>query len=210
MVRNTYIYPPHPSMRIVGDVIAYTANHMPKFHSISISGYHMQEAGANCVLELGYTIADGLEYIRCAHEAGLKVDQVIWVLCSAVMHPLMLSSPSPSHLCSPRTNLLHHDCHPVRVPQVAPRFSFFWAVGMNFYEEIAKLRAARRLWARLVKERCGTRDRRRGKEGEMRGAAAAAAMHHHRLFLLPLGLLPAQATDSNEGDELTMSVPSCR
>lgn len=76
MVRNTYIYPPHPSMRVVGDIIGYTSRHMPKFHPISISGYHMQEAGANAVLELAYTIADGLEYIRCAQEAGLTVDQV--------------------------------------------------------------------------------------------------------------------------------------
>jgi len=111
MVRNTYIYPPHPSMRVVGDIMAFTSAAMPKFHPISISGYHMQEAGANAVLELGYTIADGLEYIRCAQEAGLSVDAV------------------------------------------APRLSFFFAIGMNFYEEIAKLRAARRLWARLVRER---------------------------------------------------------
>eukprot|EP00197_Chlamydomonas_leiostraca_P007123 CAMPEP_0202862898 /NCGR_PEP_ID=MMETSP1391-20130828/3763_1 /ASSEMBLY_ACC=CAM_ASM_000867 /TAXON_ID=1034604 /ORGANISM="Chlamydomonas leiostraca, Strain SAG 11-49" /LENGTH=664 /DNA_ID=CAMNT_0049542493 /DNA_START=222 /DNA_END=2216 /DNA_ORIENTATION=+ len=110
MVRNTYIYPPHPSMRIVGDIMAYTAANMPKFHPISISGYHMQEAGATPMLELAFTIADGLEYIRCAQRAGLGVDQV------------------------------------------APRFSFFFAVGMSFFEEIAKLRAARRLWARLVKE----------------------------------------------------------
>uniref|UniRef100_A0A7S1STB3 B12-binding domain-containing protein n=1 Tax=Tetraselmis chuii TaxID=63592 RepID=A0A7S1STB3_9CHLO len=111
MVLNTYIYPPRPSMRIVGDIMAYTSAHIPKFHPISISGYHMQEAGASAVLELGYTIADGLEYIRCAEEAGLSVDAV------------------------------------------APRLSFFFAIGMNFYEEIAKLRAARRLWARLVRER---------------------------------------------------------
>mmetsp|Transcript_31499 Transcript_31499/g.89405 ORF Transcript_31499/g.89405 Transcript_31499/m.89405 type:complete len:719 (-) Transcript_31499:256-2412(-) len=116
MVRNTYIYPPHPSMRIVGDIIAYTSRHMPRFHPISISGYHMQEAGANSVLELGYTIADGLDYVRCAQAAGLTVDQV------------------------------------------APRFSFFWAIGMNFYEEIAKLRAARRLWARLLRERFDPKD----------------------------------------------------
>eukprot|EP00878_Enallax_costatus_P015889 GHUV01016655.1.p1 GENE.GHUV01016655.1~~GHUV01016655.1.p1 ORF type:complete len:690 (+),score=180.92 GHUV01016655.1:298-2367(+) len=110
MVRNTYIYPPHPSMRIVGDIMAYTSKHMPKFHPISISGYHMQEAGATPAIELAFTIADGLEYIRCAQAAGLDVDQV------------------------------------------APRLSFFFAVGLNFYEEVAKLRAARRLWARMVKE----------------------------------------------------------
>ncbi|WIA16317.1 hypothetical protein OEZ85_013016 [Tetradesmus obliquus] len=111
MVRNTYIYPPRPSMRAVGDVMAYTAAHMPKFHPISISGYHMQEAGATPAIELAFTIADGLEYIRCAKAAGLEVDQV------------------------------------------APRLSFFFAVGLNFYEEVAKLRAARRLWARMVKEK---------------------------------------------------------
>lgn len=109
MVRNTYIYPPRPSMRVIGDIMAYTAAHLPKFHPISISGYHMQEAGATPAIELAFTIADGLEYIRCAEAAGLKVDQV------------------------------------------APRLSFFFAVGLNFFEEIAKLRAARRLWARMVK-----------------------------------------------------------
>jgi methylmalonyl-CoA mutase len=110
MVRNTYIYPPHPSMRIVGDIFAYVCRSMPRFHPISISGYHMQEAGATPALELAFTLADGLEYLRCAKESGLEVDQV------------------------------------------APQFSFFFAIGMNFFEEIAKLRAARRLWARLVKE----------------------------------------------------------
>ena len=94
MVRNTYIYPPHPSMRIVGDVIAYTSQHMPKFHPISISGYHMQEAGATPVLELAFTIADGLEYVRCAQRAGLHVDAF------------------------------------------APRLSFFFAIGMHFYQEV--------------------------------------------------------------------------
>ena len=108
MVRNTYIYPPTPSMRIVADVIEYTAKHMPKFNSISISGYHMQEAGANAVLELGFTLADGLEYVRAALSKGLDVDEF------------------------------------------AGRLSFFWAIGMNFYMEIAKMRAARRLWAQLL------------------------------------------------------------
>ncbi|GJP57041.1 hypothetical protein CLOM_g16079 [Closterium sp. NIES-68] len=111
MVRNTYIYPPAPSMRVVGDIMAYTSRLMPKFNSISISGYHMQEAGADCAVEMAFTIADGLEYIRCGMQAGVGVDEL------------------------------------------APRFSFFWAIGMNFYMEIAKMRAARRVWAKLVKEK---------------------------------------------------------
>jgi methylmalonyl-CoA mutase len=108
MVRNTYIYPPEPSMRIVADIIEYTAKHMPKFNSISISGYHMQEAGANAVQELAYTIADGEEYVKAALGKGLKVDDF------------------------------------------APRLSFFFAIGMNFFMEIAKLRAARLLWAKTM------------------------------------------------------------
>ncbi|KAK4298241.1 hypothetical protein Pmani_029399 [Petrolisthes manimaculis] len=108
MVRNTYIYPPQPSMRAIGDIFGYTAKHMPKFNSISISGYHMQEAGANAVLEMAFTLADGLEYCRTGLSAGLNIDQF------------------------------------------APRLSFFWGVGMNFYMEIAKMRAARRLWAHLI------------------------------------------------------------
>jgi methylmalonyl-CoA mutase len=108
MVRNTYIYPPAPSMRIVADIIAHTARHMPKFNSISISGYHMQEAGATCVQELAFTLADGLEYVRAALSQGLDIDAF------------------------------------------APRLSFFFAIGMNFFMEIAKLRAARLLWAELV------------------------------------------------------------
>ena len=110
MVRNTYIFPPSPSMRIVSDIFAYTAKHMPKFNSISISGYHMQEAGATADLELAYTLADGIEYIRCGREVGLDVDAF------------------------------------------APRLSFFWAIGMNFFMEVAKLRAARLLWAKLVRQ----------------------------------------------------------
>ena len=109
MVRNTYIYPPAPSMRIIGDIIEYTAKHMPKFNSISISGYHMQEAGANQALELAFTLADGKEYVKTALAKGLDVDGF------------------------------------------AGRLSFFWAVGMNFYLEIAKMRAARLLWARIMK-----------------------------------------------------------
>jgi methylmalonyl-CoA mutase len=108
MVRNTYIFPPEPSMRIVGDIIEYTARKMPKFNSISISGYHMQEAGANQALELAFTLADGLEYVKTALAKGLPLDDF------------------------------------------APRLSFFWAIGMNFYLEIAKMRAARLLWARIM------------------------------------------------------------
>jgi methylmalonyl-CoA mutase len=110
MVRNTYIYPPAPSMRIVSDIIGYTAEHMPRFNSISISGYHMQEAGANLVQELAYTLADGREYVKAAIEAGMDVDRF------------------------------------------APRLSFFFAIGMNFFMEAAKLRAARLLWHRIMTE----------------------------------------------------------
>src|SRR5690242_11621759 len=109
MVRNTYIYPPGPSLRIISDVFAYTSAEMPKFNSISVSGYHMQEAGATQDLELAYTLADGVEYVRAGMKAGLTVDQF------------------------------------------APRISFFWAIGMNYFMEIAKLRAARMLWAKLLK-----------------------------------------------------------
>ncbi len=108
MVRNTYIYPPAPSMRIISDIFAYTSQNMPKFNSISISGYHMQEAGATADLELAYTLADGVEYIRAGIDAGLDVDKF------------------------------------------APRLSFFWAIGMNYFMEVAKMRAGRLLWARLV------------------------------------------------------------
>lgn len=108
MVRNTYIYPPKPSMRIVSDIFSYTSQHMPKFNSISISGYHMQEAGATADLELAYTIADGIEYARAGVAAGLDIDRF------------------------------------------APRLSFFWAIGMNFFMEVAKLRAARLLWSTLM------------------------------------------------------------
>ncbi len=109
MVRNTYIYPPAPSMRIIGDIIGYTAKNMPKFNSISISGYHMQEAGANQALELAFTLADGKEYVKTAIASGLDVDDF------------------------------------------AGRLSFFWAIGMNFYLEVAKMRAARLLWCRIMK-----------------------------------------------------------
>ena len=110
MVRNTYIYPPSPSMRIIADIFAYTSTQMPKFNSISISGYHMQEAGATADLELGYTLADGVEYVRAGLDVGLTIDAF------------------------------------------APRLSFFWAIGTNFFMEVAKLRAARLLWAKLVKQ----------------------------------------------------------
>ena len=110
MVRNTYIYPPIPSMKIIADIFEFTSKSMPKFNSISISGYHMQEAGATCDIELAYTLADGLEYLRAGINAGMDIDSF------------------------------------------APRISFFWAVGMNHFMEIAKLRAARLLWARIVKQ----------------------------------------------------------
>jgi len=110
MVRNTYIYPPKPSMRLIADIFAYTSQNMPKFNSISISGYHMQEAGASADLELAYTLSDGIEYIRTGLKAGLSIDSF------------------------------------------APRLSFFWAIGMNYFMEIAKMRAARALWAKMLKE----------------------------------------------------------
>ncbi len=110
MVRNTYIYPPQPSMRIIADIFRYTSQHMPRFNSISISGYHMQEAGATCDLELAYTLADGWEYLRTGVDAGLDIDSF------------------------------------------APRISFFWGIGMNYFMEIAKMRAARMLWARIVSQ----------------------------------------------------------
>ncbi|HEY0328752.1 MAG TPA: methylmalonyl-CoA mutase, partial [Rhodopseudomonas sp.] len=108
MVRNTYIYPPQPSIRIISDIFEYTSKYMPKYNSISISGYHMQEAGATADIEMAYTLADGMEYIRAGMKAGMTVDDF------------------------------------------APRLSFFWAIGMNFYMEIAKMRAARMLWAKII------------------------------------------------------------
>lgn len=116
MVRNTYIYPPEQSIRIIGDIFSYISKNMPKFNSISISGYHMQEAGATAVLECAFTIADGLEYCRTGIKAGLTIDEF------------------------------------------APRLSFFWGIGMKFYMEIAKMRAARRLWAHLVKKNFNPKD----------------------------------------------------
>jgi len=108
MVRNTYIYPPLPSMRIIADIFKYTSANMPKFNSISVSGYHMQEAGATAEIELAYTLADGLEYLRTGTQAGLDIDDF------------------------------------------APRISFFWGIGMNHFMEVAKMRAARMLWAKIV------------------------------------------------------------
>ncbi|MCL1855607.1 MAG: methylmalonyl-CoA mutase family protein, partial [Clostridia bacterium] len=110
MVRNTYIYPPAASMRIIGDIFAYTSNNMPKFNCISISGYHIQEAGATADIEMGYTLADGLEYLRTGINAGLTIDQF------------------------------------------APRLSFFWGIGKNYFMEVAKMRAARMLWAKIVNQ----------------------------------------------------------
>ncbi|MDD4576613.1 MAG: methylmalonyl-CoA mutase family protein, partial [Bacteroidales bacterium] len=110
MVRNTYIYPPEPSMRIIADIFQFSSQNMPKFNSISISGYHMQEAGATCDIEMAYTLADGLEYLRTGVNSGMNIDQF------------------------------------------APRLSFFWAIGMNHFTEIAKMRAARMLWAKIVKQ----------------------------------------------------------
>ena len=110
MVRNTYVYPPAPSLRIVADIIAYAAAAMPKFNSISISGYHMHESGATAVQELAFTLADGMDYVRAALARGLKVDEF------------------------------------------APRLSFFFGIGMNFFMEISKLRAARALWAGIMKD----------------------------------------------------------
>ncbi len=118
MVRNTYIYPPAPSMRIISDIFGYTSRNMPKFNSISISGYHMQEAGATADLELAYTLADGVEYARAGVANGLGIDAF------------------------------------------APRLSFFWAIGMNFFMEIAKMRAARLLWAKLIQEEFQPKDSR--------------------------------------------------
>src|SRR5690606_31029426 len=110
MVRNTYIYPPTPSMKIIADIFEYTSKNIPRFNSISISGYHMQEAGATPVLEMAYTLADGYEYVKTGLQAGLNIDDF------------------------------------------APRLSFFWAIGMNYYQEIAKMRAARIIWAEMMKE----------------------------------------------------------
>src|SRR5215469_8132697 len=118
MVRNTYIYPPNPSLRIISDIFSYTSAHMPKFNSISISGYHMQEAGATADLELAYTLADGVEYVRAGVRAGLDIDAF------------------------------------------APRLSFFWAIGMNYFMEVAKMRAARLIWADLIKREFGPKDER--------------------------------------------------
>ena len=148
MVRNTYIYPPTPSMRVVADIIEYTSKEMPRFNSISISGYHMQEAGATCDLELAFTIADGLEYVRAALSKGLDIDAF------------------------------------------AGRLSFFWAIGMNFYMEIAKMRAARLLWATLMKKHFNPKNADvadaahalpdLGREPHRAGSLQQRHPHHHR------------------------------
>ena len=133
MVRNTYIYPPEPSMRIISDIFAYTSARMPKFNSISISGYHMQEAGATADLELAYTLADGVEYVRAGVGVGLDIDAF------------------------------------------APRLSFFWAIGMNFFMEIAKMRAARLLWAKLIETSSSRRTRNRWRCARTARPAAGAS-----------------------------------
>ena len=137
MVRNTFIYPPAASMRIVSDIFRYTSERMPKFNSISISGYHMQEAGATADLELAYTLADGLEYARAGVAAGLPIDRF------------------------------------------APRLSFFWAIGMNFFMEVAKMRAARMIWAKLI-QRSSTR-RTSVRSAFARIARRAAGALRHRM-----------------------------
>ena len=149
MVRNTYIYPPAPSLRIISDIFAFTAAHMPKFNSISISGYHMQEAGATQDLELAYTLADGVEYVRAGLKAGLDIDRF------------------------------------------APRLSFFWAIGMNFFMEVAKLRAARLLWAKLMKP----------FEPEGRALAVAAhALPDLRLVARRAGRVQQRGAHRDRGD----------
>ncbi len=149
MVRNTYIYPPAASMRIVADIFAFTASNMPKFNSISISGYHMQEAGATQDLELAYTLADGLEYLRAGVAAGMSIDAF------------------------------------------APRLSFFWAIGTNFFMEVAKMRAARKLWAGIVKG-FGP------KIGEI--ARVARALSDFRLVAYRSRPLQQYRADANRGD----------
>ena len=149
MVRNTYIYPPQPSMRIISDIFGYTSQKMPRFNSISISGYHIQEAGATADLELAYTLADGVEYIRAGLDAGLTIDEF------------------------------------------APRLSFFWAVGMNFFMEVAKMRAARALWARLVSQ---------FEPAEPQVAVAAHAQPDLRLVADRAGRVQQRAAHLHRGD----------
>ena len=149
MVRNTYIYPPGPSLRIISDIFAFTSAEMPKFNSISVSGYHMQEAGATQDLELAYTLADGVEYVRAGLKAGLTIDQF------------------------------------------APRISFFWAIGMNYFMEIAKLRAARMLWAKLVKA---------FQSGRLALAVAAHTLSDFRLVSRRAGCLQQCRPHHDRGD----------
>src|ERR1700743_268844 len=166
MVRNTYIYPPGPSMRIVADIIEFTAKNMPKFNSISISGYHMEEAGATSVQELAFTLADGLEYVRAALSRGLKIDEF------------------------------------------APRLSFFFGIGMNFFMEIAKLRAARLLWGRLIEpfepKNKGSRAPR--THGETSGVSLTEQSPHNNIIRTTIEALAAvlggtQSLHTNSFDE---------
>ena len=134
MVRNTYIYPPEFSMRIIADIFAYTSQKMPKFNSISISGYHMQEAGATADIEMAYTLCDGLEYLRAMQEAGATADiEMAYTLCDGLEY--LRAGVNAG----------------IDIDAFAPRLSFFWAIGMNHFMEIAKMRAARMLWAKIVK-----------------------------------------------------------
>jgi len=173
MVRNTYIYPPKPSMRIVADIIAHAAARMPKFNPISISGYHMQEAGATCVQELAFTLADGIEYVRAAMTAGLQVDQF------------------------------------------APRLSFFFATGMNFFMEIAKLRAARALWAELMRRHFSPRDPRSlvlRTHCQTSGVSLTARDPHNNIIRTTIEALAAvlggaQSLHTNSFDE-ALALPS--
>ena len=173
MVRNTYIYPPKPSMRIVADIIAHAAANMPKFNPISISGYHMQEAGATCVQELAFTLADGVEYVRAAITAGLEVDSF------------------------------------------APRLSFFFATGMNFFMEVAKLRAARALWAELMQKKFSPRDPRSlalRTHCQTSGVSLAASDPHNNIIRTTVEAMAAvlggtQSLHTNSFDE-ALALPS--
>ena len=174
MVRNTYIYPPKPSMRIVADIIAHAAANMPKFNPISISGYHMQEAGATCVQELAFTLADGVEYVRAAIAAGLEVDV-----------------------------------------SFAPRLSFFFATGMNFFMEVAKLRAARALWAELMRKNFSPRDPRSlalRTHCQTSGVSLAASDPHNNIIRTTVEAMAAvlggtQSLHTNSFDE-ALALPS--
>ncbi len=173
MVRNTYIYPPAPSMRIVSDIIAFTAGNMPRYNSISISGYHMQEAGATCSQELAYTIADGIEYVRAAIDSGLDVDAF------------------------------------------APRLSFFFGIGMNFFMEVAKLRAARLLWSRLMAEKFSPKNERSlmlRTHCQTSGVSLTADSPHNNIMRVTVEAMAAvlggtQSLHTNSFDE-ALALPS--